>query len=61
MAFALLKREKSLLKTLALREKFGFLYNGYTNECYYWETLIMYRKITLVVIAVLISSYGAIT
>ena len=49
-AFVLLSRERKKLKTLAVREKFGFLYRGYKNEFYYWETLIMYRKIALVVI-----------
>ena len=54
-AYILLAREEHKLKTLELREKFGFLYNGYKKQFYYWETLIMYRKLTLVVIAVIIS------
>lgn len=60
-AYLLLLREKHKLGTLELREKFGFLYNGYKKQFFYWETLIMYRKLSLVIIAVIISSYGVIT
>ena len=53
-AFILLSRERKLLSTVEVREKFGFLYNGYKHDFYYWEIVIMYRKIILIFIAVFI-------
>lgn len=43
------------------KEKYGFLYNGYQKRFYYWEVVIMYRKILIIFIAVFISALGAIT
>ena len=37
---------------------FGFLYNGYKKEYYFWEIVIMYRKIAIIFIAVFIANYG---
>ena len=37
---------------------FGFLYNGYRKEFYFWEIVIMYRKIAIIFIAVFIANYG---
>jgi hypothetical protein len=60
-AFSLLTRERESLNKLSVKEKFGFLYNGYKVEYYYWEIVIMYRKIGLIFIQVFISQNGAIT
>lgn len=60
-AFTLLTRERDSLQRLSTKEKFGFLYNGYKVEYYYWEIVIMYRKIGLIFIQVFISQNGAIT
>lgn len=60
-AYVLLTREKSRLSRIEIKEKFGFLYNGYKKEFYYWEVVIMYRKITMVVISVIIADLGVIT
>lgn len=60
-AYILLTREKAKLGTMELKEKFGFLFNGYKKEFYYWEVVIMYRKILMIVIAVIIKSFGVIT
>src|SRR5438270_701492 len=32
-----------------MKEKLGFLYNGYKLQYFYWEVIIMYRKILLIV------------
>jgi hypothetical protein len=53
-AFILLKRESDKLDSLEVRQKFGFLYRGYKKDFYYWEVVIMYRKIMMVIIAVII-------
>ena len=59
-AFMLLNKERKTLHKLEVKEKFGFLYNGYKKQFYYWEVVIMYRKIAMVVIAVVISNFGVI-
>jgi len=53
-AYVLLTTEKGRLNTVAVREKYGFLYRGYKKEFYYWETIIMYRKIVLIFVQVFI-------
>ena len=60
-AFMLMTREKERLNSLEVREQLGFLYRGYKKQFYYWETVIMYRKILLIFIAVFIQIYGVIT
>jgi hypothetical protein len=61
LAFILLYKQRKRLTKLEVKEKFGFLYNGYQKDFYYWETVIMYRKITMIVIAVILQTYGVIT
>lgn len=60
-AFLLLQKEKDRLKRIEVKEKYGFLYNGYQKRFYYWEVVIMYRKIMVIFIAVFIAAFGAIT
>ncbi len=60
-AFVLMTREKHTLNSIETRMKFGFLYNGYKVDYYYWEIVIMYRKIILIFIAVFIQNYGVMT
>jgi len=50
----LLRAEKHHLNKLEVKEKFGFLYRGYKKQFYYWESVIMYRKILLILIQVFI-------
>lgn len=51
-AFMLLFKERKRLDTLLARQKFGFLFRGYKQRFYYWEIVIMYRKIFLIFIQV---------
>ena len=60
-AFVLLQKEKDRLKKIEVKEKYGFLYNGYRRDYYYWEVIIMYRKIVIIFIAVFVSNFGYIT
>ena len=60
-ALALLSQVRHKLKNIEVKEKFGFLYRGYKNEFYYWESVIMYRKIILIIVQVFISKYGVIS
>jgi hypothetical protein len=40
------------LDELNSRIRFGFLYNGYQISYYYWEFVILYRKMVIIVLAV---------
>ena len=60
-AFLLLSKIRTSLDRIESRERLGFLYRGYRKEFYYWEIIIMYRKIALIFISVFVSSYGIIT
>jgi hypothetical protein len=44
-----------------VKEKFGFLYNGYKRRFFFWEIIIMFRKIAMVIISSVISNYGVIS
>jgi len=39
-----------------VKAKYGFLYNGYKPTRYYWEFVIIYRKILIIFISVFVSS-----
>jgi len=58
--FVLMRREKDRLDTVAAKEKFGFLYNGYKRKAFYWEIVIMYRKIACIFIAVFMNRIGLV-
>ncbi|CDW90561.1 UNKNOWN [Stylonychia lemnae] len=57
-AMLLLFIERKNLQKLDTKQKYGFLFNGYRKEFYYWEGVIMYRKIALIFIQVFIGSFG---
>ena len=59
-AFILLSRKRKRLNVLVVKEKYGFLYNGYKRQYYYWEVIIMYRKLIIVIIAYVIVNLGVI-
>ena len=42
-----------------VKEKYGFLYNGYKFTSYYWESVIMYRKVAMIFIAVFLKASGS--
>ena len=54
-------RERHHLQKVETKEKFGFLYNGFQNELFFWEIVVMYRKIAMIFISVFISPQGVIT
>lgn len=59
-AFILMFRDRHKLQEIETKEKFGFLYNGYQTDLFYWEIVIMYRKIGMIFIAVFITPQGVI-
>jgi hypothetical protein len=56
----LMAKEERDLDTDETKIQFGFLYLGYKRDVYFWEIIIMYRKIIALMIAVLLSSTGVI-
>lgn len=60
-ALLLLSRERNRLDKVEVKQKFGFLFRGYKKDYYFWEIVIMYRKILMVVIAVIVETYGTIS
>ena len=56
----LMNRDRERLDTIAVKEKFGFLYNGYKRSSYFWEIVIMYRKISMIAISVFMNRIGLI-
>ena len=38
----------------------GFLYKGYKSQLYYWETVIMFRKVAMVFISVCLATVGKV-
>ena len=44
------------LKDKDMLTRFGFLFLGYKSHLYYWEFIIIYRKIVIVLISVFLST-----
>ncbi|CDW84862.1 UNKNOWN [Stylonychia lemnae] len=51
-AYLILLKDRFKLENLDVRQKYGFLYRGYRTKYFYWEIVIMYRKIIIIIIAV---------
>jgi hypothetical protein len=54
LALVRLCMKRRTLDMLETRIHFGFLYNGYRPQRFYWEFIILYRKILIITIAVFI-------
>ena len=48
----ILKRNQKKLNTAKVAKKYSFIYNGYSNKKYYWELVVMIRKITIICIII---------
>ena len=46
---------------MAVKEKLGFLYNGYTSRSYYWEVVMSTRKVIIAFVSIFLTSEGSIT
>ena len=60
-AALLMFRDRHKLMHIQVREKYGFLFRGYKKRFFYWESIIMYRKILIIFIQVFLVRYGVIT
>lgn len=56
ICFMIMRHSKSSLQTLEVRIRYGFLYNGYTKEAYFWEAVILLRKISLIAVTTFFDS-----
>lgn len=53
-----LYRKRHSLSNLPMKLKFGFLYTGFRSSKYYWEFVIMYRKIVIISSVVFIGNFS---
>jgi len=51
-------KHRKELDDRAVREKLGFLYNGYENRTWYWEMVVLLRKMVLVALSL---SYSGVS
>ncbi len=57
-AFLILYERKAQLANQEMISRFGFLYNGYKRRSYYWESVIMLRKVGMIFTAVFLQAMG---
>jgi len=48
----LLRSNQKILHTAKVARKYSFIYNGYSNNKFYWEFIIMIRKIVLICVII---------
>jgi hypothetical protein len=58
LALLLLDRDK--IEKLEIRQKLGFLFRGYSLKFFYWEIVIMFRKIVLILIQSFLVQFGVL-
>lgn len=56
LAYIVLRRNKKELELTGTKAKYGFLYHGYHNNRYYWEFVIMSRKLLIISVTLLLRS-----
>ena len=54
----LLYESQDQLYTKTIKSKYGFLFNGYQPSSYYWESVIMYRKVAMIFVSVFLQALG---
>lgn len=55
-ALIFLVRYRKLLDNIDIRIRFGFLYTGYHAQKYYWEFVILYRKVLIITFSVFLAT-----
>jgi len=51
-----LVKNKKTLHHMSIRIRLGFLFNGYREQAYYWEFVILYRKIIIICCSVFLTT-----
>ena len=59
-ALLLLFRDRNNLEEISVKKKFGFFFRGYKSSFYFWEIVIMYKKVAVIIISVFVSTVGVI-
>lgn len=59
-AYILMNREEKRLDKLEVRQRLGFLFRGYELRFFYWEIVIMLRKIALILIQSFLVQFGVL-
>ena len=59
ISYLILRRRRHDLLNRFTRFRYGVLYTGYTDKCYYWEVVIATRKASVVAISVFLTGAGA--
>ena len=54
----MLYRNRYNLDDMVTYSKYSFLYEGYKNDKYYWEFVILSRKILIIICSVFMTSSG---
>lgn len=57
-ALFLLIKNKNTLFTYRVKSRYGWLYEGFNKANFYWEFVITYRKILLIVLSVFLVELG---
>lgn len=55
-ALILIYRNRAVLAEVETKAKYGFLYIGFDEKRYYWEFIILYRKICIIFISVFLAA-----
>ena len=58
LAYYVLFKNRHRLDEDELKRPYGFLYLGYKYDKFYWEFIILYRKIAMIFISVFMSSFS---
>ena len=56
----ILYKNRKRLGSKDVRKKYGFLFNGYTKTEFYWEFIILYRKILIITCSVFIANSASV-
>ena len=56
--FEVLRARKLQLGNAEVRQRYGFLFAGYKERAYFWESLAMLRKVAVIFVAVFMRSLG---
>jgi glucose-6-phosphate-specific signal transduction histidine kinase len=58
ISFIFLTRHKRSMNTLKTKLKFGLIYFGFIDKKYYWEFIILFRKLVLITLSVFVGNYS---
>ena len=57
LAYLRIRKHRNALRTKAVLSTLGFLYSGFRQKWYFWECIIMLRKMFLIIIIVTLTRY----